>query len=158
MTKLTSLVSDLLNLRVEIFLQDSLTLAMRDLDFIIFDMPNTTSESTYFPYQAILHYKAMLRPNGAIIGIVGNDFFDHDDDQSFKKALLEDCSIIGLVELPDAMFVSKPKTIVVISKEKRDKKNCFMVKLPSFTDVKDFNESLLRIEAWFEKNYRREEK
>lgn len=26
-----------------------------------------------------------------------------------------------------------------------------MVKLPSFTDVKDFNESLLRIEAWFEK-------
>ena len=158
MTKLTSLVSDLLNLRVEIFLQDSLTLAMRDLDFIIFDMPNATSESTYFPYQAILHYKAMLRPNGAIIGIVGNDFFDHDDDQSFKKALLEDCSIIGLVELPDAMFVSKPKTIVVISKEKRDKKNCFMVKLPSFTDVKDFNESLLRIEAWFEKNYRSEEK
>ena len=29
---------------------------------------------------------------------------------------------------------------------------CFMVKLPSFTNVNLFNEALLDIEAWFEKN------
>lgn len=154
MTKLTAMVSNLLSLEVEVFLQDTLNLNQRNLDIIIFDMPNVTVEDgkEYFPYQAILHYKEMLKEDGAIIGIVGNDFFDYDKNQGFKKQLLEDCSIIGLVELPDAMFVAKPKTIVVIQKKKMDKKNCFMIKLPSFTNVKEFNNSLMDIEAWFEKN------
>ena len=94
----------------------------------------------------------MLKDGGAMIGIVGNDFFDYDKNQGFKKELLKDSSIIGLVELPDKMFVSKPKIILVIQKKVLDKKNCFMVKLPSFTDVKEFNSVLMDIEAWFEKN------
>ena len=99
-----------------------------------------------------LFYKDMLKENGSMIGIVGNDFFDYDKNQEFKKQLLVDSSIIGLVELPDKMFVSKPKIILVIQKKVVDKKNCFMVKLPSFTDVKEFNSVLMDIEAWFEKN------
>ncbi|MDE7100325.1 MAG: hypothetical protein K2O05_00550, partial [Anaeroplasmataceae bacterium] len=67
--------------------------------------------------------------------------------------LLKECSIIGLIELPDSLFVSNPKVMVVIQKRViQDRKNCFMVKLPSFTDVKAFNTSLMEIEAWFEKN------
>ncbi len=155
MTKFTSMISNLLSLEVEVFLQDTLNLQMQQLDFIVFDMPNIVQQEkeAYFPYQAMLHYSAMLRDNGSMIGIVGNDFFDHDKDQAFKKELLKECSIIGLVELPDNMFVSKPKIILVIQKKKiEDKQNCFMVKLPSFTDVKEFNNSLCQIEAWFEKN------
>lgn len=154
MTKITGMVSDLLNLEVEVFLQDTLNLKMNNLDFIVFDLPNVVKEDDkeYFPYQAILHYKDMLKENGSMIGIVGNDFFDYDKNQEFKKQLLVDSSIIGLVELPDKMFVSKPKIILVIQKKVVDKKNCFMVKLPSFTDVKEFNSVLMDIEAWFEKN------
>ena len=155
MTKLTSMVSNLLSMPVEVFLQDTLNLNQKDLDFIIFDMPNAlpNAETGYFPYKAILHYSNMLKENGAMIGILGSDFFDYDKDQKFKKELLETCSIIGLVELPDSIFVSKPKIITVIQKKViEDKKNCFMVKLPSFTNVKEFNSSLLEIEAWFEKN------
>lgn len=155
MTKLTSMVSDLLSMDIEIFLQDTRNLNMSNLDFIIFDMPNSVKEEElkYFPYESILHYSKMLKENGSIIGIVGNDFFDYDKNQNFKKELLKDCSIIGLVELPDNLFVSNPKIIVVIQKKIiEDKKNCFMVKLPSFTNVKEFNNSLLDIEAWFEKN------
>lgn len=155
MTKLTSMISDLLSIPVEIFLQDTLTLNKKNLDFIVFDLPNFSydSKENYFPYQAILHYSEMLKENGSMIGMVGNDFFDYDKDQEFKKKLLETCSIIGLVELPDNMFVSKPKIILVIQKRViEDKKNCFMVKLPSFTDVKEFNNSLRDIEVWFEKN------
>lgn len=155
MTKLTSMVSDLLSIDVEIFLQDTRNLNLSNLDFIIFDMPTISKEDKgdYFPYQTLLHYSKMLKENGSIIGIVGNDFFDYDKNQEFKKEILKDCSIIGLVELPDSMFVSKPKIILVIQKKViEDKKNCFMVKLPSFTNVKEFNNSLLDIEAWFEKN------
>ncbi len=154
MTKLTKMVSDLLSLDVEVYLQDTLNLNLTNLDFIVFDLPNVIKEETkeYFPYQAILHYKNMLKDGGTMIGIVGNDFFDYDKNQGFKKELLKDSSIIGLVELPDKMFISKPKIILVIQKKVLDKKNCFMVKLPSFTDVKEFNSVLMDIEAWFEKN------
>lgn len=155
MTKLTTMVSNLLSLEVEVFLQDTLNLKATNLDFIVFDLPNVQKEDNedYFPYQAFLHYSKMLKPEGAMIGIVGNDFFDYDKNQAFKKELLKENSIIGLVELPDSMFVSKPKTILVVQKKvSEDKKNCFMVKLPSFTDVKEFNNSLNEIENWFEKN------
>jgi Type I restriction-modification system methyltransferase subunit len=163
MTKLTKMVSDLLSIDVEIFLQDTRNLHFAELDCIVFDMPNVEKEDKqeYFPYLSILHYSKMLKDNGCMIGIVSNDFFDYDKNQAFKKELLKDCSIVGLVELPDNIFVSKPKIILVIQKRiMEDKKNCFMVKLPSFTDVKEFNQSLMEIEAWFEKNnkYRNEEK
>lgn len=158
MTKLTSLTSNLLSLNVEIYFQDTFQLNLRNMDFIVFDLPNEAkTQENYFPYEAILHYKEMLKDGGAIIGIIGNDFFDYDKDQRFKKKLLEDCSIIGIVELPDAMFTSKPKSILVIEKKVQDKKNCFMVKLPSFSNVKEFNNALLDIEAWFEKNKKRSE-
>jgi site-specific DNA-methyltransferase (adenine-specific) len=159
MTKLTNMVSNLLSMPVEVFLQDTLNLTQKDLDFIVFDMPNAlpNQETGYFPYQAVLHYSNMLKDNGAMIGILGSDFFDYDKNQEFKKELLKTCSIIGLVELPDSIFVSKPKIIVVIQKKViEDKKNCFMVKLPSFTNVKEFNQSLLEIEAWFEKNNKKD--
>lgn len=155
MTKLTTMVSDLISIPIEVYLQDSMNLNMKDLDILVFDMPVVPYEvkKEYFPYEAILHYSTMLKENGSMIAIVGNDFFDYDKNQEFKKKLLKDCSIIGLIELPDSMFVSKPKIILVIQKKViEDKKNCFMVKLPSFTDVKEFNASLMEIEAWFEKN------
>ena len=154
MTKLTKMVSDLLGIPVELYLQDTRNLSLKDMDCILFDMPNVILEEkkSYFPYEAILHYKEMLKPDGAMIAILGSDFFNYVKNQEFKKQLLQDCSIIGLIELPDSMFVAKPKIILVIQKCMLDKKNCFMVKLPSFTDVKEFNKSLMEIEAWFENN------
>lgn len=154
MTKLTKMVSDLLGIPVELYLQDTRNLSLKDMDCILFDMPNVILEEkkSYFPYEAILHYKEMLKPDGAMIAILGSDFFYYDKNQEFKKQLLQDCSIIGLIELPDSMFVAKPKIILVIQKCMLDKKNCFMVKLPSFTNVKEFNKSLMEIEAWFENN------
>jgi len=152
MTKLTKLQSDLLGYNTEIFLQDSMTLYLNDLDMVVFDMPHSSnSDKGYFPYQAILHYSDYLKEGGSMIGILENDFFDYDKNQEFKKELLKKMTIIGIVELPDNFFKSsKPKIILVLRKAVEDKK-CFMVKLPSFNDVKEFNESLIDIEAWFEK-------
>ena len=155
MTKLTSMMSDLLNHQTEIFLQDTLNLNLSGLDAVVFDMPHEEyKDNKYFPYDAILHYKEMLKDDGCIIGMVENDFFNYDTNQEFKKKLLEDMTIIGLTELPDEMFKAvKPKIILVLQKKKlKEGTKCFMVKLPSFTDVDAFNGALLDIEAWFEKN------
>lgn len=155
MTKITSMMSDLLNLDTEVFLQDTMNLNLSNLDAVVFDMPHSDfKDNKYFPYDAILHYKNMLKENGCLIGMVENDFFNYDKNQEFKKSLLEDMTIVGLTELPDEMFKAvKPKIILVLQKKKfKEGTKCFMVKLPSFTNVNLFNEALLDIEAWFEKN------
>lgn len=156
MSKLTAMTADLLSSPVEMFLQDTMTLSLSNMDCVVFDMPHSEynkENNSYFPYEAILHYKDMVKENGCMIGIVENDFFDYDKDKSFKEKLLNDMSIIGLVELPDSMFnQTKAKIIIVLQKKIIEAKNCFMVKLPSFSNVKEFNNSLTEIEAWFEKN------
>lgn len=87
MTKLTKMVSDLLGIPVELYLQDTRNLSLKDMDCILFDMPNVILEEkkSYFPYEAILHYKEMLKPDGAMIAILGSDFFYYDKNQEFKK-------------------------------------------------------------------------
>ena len=155
MTKLTTMTADLLSSPIEVFLQDTFNLSLSNIDSIIFDMPHSEydeEKKEYFPYKAILHYVDMIKEDGCMIGIVENDFFDYDKKKDFKEKLLEQMTIIGLVELPDSMFVSKPKIIIVLQKKVMKDKKCFMVKLPSFTNVKEFNNSLVEIEAWFEKN------
>ena len=155
MTKLTSMMSDLLNCKTEIFLQDTLSLNLSNMDAVVFDMPHAEyKDNKYFPYDAILHYKKMLKDNGCMIGMVENDFFNYDNNQEFKKQLLDDMTIIGLTELPDEMFkAGKPKIILVLQKKKlKEGTKCFMVKLSNFTDVHAFNDALTDIEMWFEKN------
>ncbi len=154
MCNLTKMLADLTNNLVEIYLQDTLELHCNNMDVITFDMPHSEYDNnSYFPYDAILHYVNLLNENGSIIGLVENDFFDYDKDKKFKIELLKNTSIVGILELPDEMFKnSKPKIILILYKKKIDNLKCFMVKLPSFKDVKLFNEALLDIEAWFEKN------
>ncbi len=153
MSKLTKIQSDMIGVNVDIYFQDSMSLFVNNFDVVTFDMPHSEYDGKeYFPYKAILHYSDYLKDNGSMIGIVENDFFDYDKNQEFKKELLKKMRILGIVELPDNMFKSsKPKIILVLKKTSEDKK-CFMVKLPSFTDVNEFNNSLTEIEAWFEKN------
>ena len=153
MTKLIKIQADLISTNVDIYFQNALSLYLKDIDVVTFDMPHSiNTDKGYFPYQAILHFADYVKENGSMIGVVENDFFDYDKNQEFKKELLSKMTIIGIVELPDNMFKNtKPKIILVLRKKIEDKK-CFMVKLPSFEDVKKFNESLIEIEAWFEKN------
>lgn len=153
MAKLTKISADLMDNPVEIFLQDVMTLNLNNMDIIALDMPTCLYEDDkFFPYDVMLHTVDYLNDNGAMICIIQNDFFDYDKNQEFKKALLDKISIVGICELPDDMFKQgKPKSILVLQK-KEIKDKCFMVKLPSFSDVVEFNDSLKSIEAWFLKN------
>ena len=161
MTKLTSMTADLLGHNVEIYLNDTMNLNLYGMDVIVYDMPKSdapTEKKEYFPYQAMLKYVEMLNQDGVLLGMVENDFFNYDKNKAFKEELMKTSSIVGIVELPDSMFSSiKPKIILVVQKRVVKDRKCFMVKLPSFTDVKSFNDSLRQIEAWFNENYKNKE-
>ena len=154
MTKITALTADLLDYPVEVFYQDTMSLSLSGMDSIIFDMPHEEyQDEKYFPYDAILHFASELKEDGSMIAIVENDFFDYDSKQEFKKELFKTMSILGIIELPDSMFnAGRPKLVLVLQKRLLKDAKCFMVKLPNFDDVEDFNNALRDIEAWFEKN------
>ena len=153
MIRIAKVFADLLEINVELHLEDTLNLKISGMDFIVFDMPNIIKDTNnYVPYDWFLHYVDMLADEGYIIGVINNDFFDYDKDKVFRANLIKNASIIGLMELPDTMFVSKPKSIVIIQKKVLDKKDCFMIKLPSLNDVKAFNQELMKIESWLNKH------
>lgn len=152
MTKLTSLTAELLHQDIELFMQETTSLRINNIDVITFDLPNILDKvDEYLPYKWILHYTSLLNDDGLIIAVVPNDFFDHDNKKTFRKELLKTMSILGFIELPDDMFVSKPKCILVLQKVILKDNKCFMVKLPGFNNVKEFNDSLFQIEQWFDK-------
>ena len=153
MIKIAKVFADLLETNVELHLEDTLNLKIYNLDFIVFDMPNVIKDKDdYLPYKWVLHYNELIKDDGYIIGLINNDFFDYDNNKRFKEELLKTSSIVCLIELPDNMFVSKPKSIIVINKKIWDKKKMFMTKLPSLSDVKAFNSELVKLEQWFNEN------
>lgn len=153
MVKICKMCADLIHQEVEIYLQDTFNLTIGGMDDIIFDLPNLFDDSrkTYFPFDTILHYVNLLKDDGFMIAIIPNDFFSHDKDQVFKKELIKSMSIVGMIELPNQMFVANPKSILILQKKKIERKS-MLVKLPSFTDVRQLNTSLMEIETWFENN------
>lgn len=153
MIKIAKVFADLLETNIELHLEDTLNLKIYNLDFIVFDMPNVIKDKDdYLPYKWVLHYNELIKDDGYIIGLINNDFFDYDNNKRFKEELLKTSSIVCLIELPDNMFVSKPKSIIVINKKIWDKKKMFMTKLPSLSDVKAFNSELVKLEQWFNEN------
>lgn len=150
--RLCQSMSNLMNTNVELYLQDTKNIKMKDMDFVVFDTPNIVYEDSYFPYDVVLNHKESLKENGIMIGIVPNDFFEHDKKGLFKEELLTNTSVYGIIELPESFFISQPKSIVIFKKCPKTDAKCLMIKLPSFDDVKLFNSALMEIEAWFEKN------
>lgn len=152
---IASIQGDLLNYDVEMFCQDTLDHPFSGMDIVVADLPDykvPELEDKYFPYLCVLEHMASLKDNGYFIGIVPNDFFEHDDDNFFKANIKKYGSVLGVLELPKNMFKSNPKSIIIFSRVALESKKCLLVELPSFTDVGALNKSLLQIEHWFEIN------
>ncbi len=151
-TQILKSMADLMNTLVEIYFQDTLNIKMKDMDFVVFDNPTSYTINPYFPYYLVLHHMESLKDGGYMIGLLPNDFFMHDNDKVFKKEIGKLGRVYGVLELPESFFKSSPKSIIIFKKEVSEDKNCLMVKLPSFDDVKAFNDVLEQIENWFLNN------
>jgi site-specific DNA-methyltransferase (adenine-specific) len=152
---IASIQGDLLNYDVEMFCQDTLDHPFSGMDIVVADLPDynvAELEDKYFPYLCVLQHMASLKDDGYFIGIVPNDFFEHDEDNFFKANIKKYGSVLGVLELPKNMFKSNPKSIIIFSRESLPSKKCLLVELPSFSDAGALNKALLQIENWFEIN------
>ena len=150
--------SELLQNELNIYFEDTFNFNKSNMDYVVSDIDfyDLDVDNTYFPYKLVNHYINLLNDGGYMILCIPNDFFDFDKDHKFKEELSKIGTIIGLIELPDeAIKSSLGKSILIIKKEVLDDKKCLMVKLPSFSDLEAFNLKLYQIEAWFEKNIKK---
>ena len=150
---IASIQGDLLNYEIEIFCQDTLNNSFSDIDIVVADIVGYNvkafEKEYYFPYLCVLQHMASLKEDGYFIGIVPNDFFEHDEDGFFKENIINHGSVLGVLELPVNMFKANPKSIVIFTKKPLESKKCLLVELPSFSDPASLNNALIKIEDWF---------
>lgn len=150
---IASIQGDLLNYEIEIFCQDTLNNPFKDIDIVVTDIPSyqvkAFEKEYYFPYLCVLQHMASLKDDGYFIGIVPNDFFEHDEDGFFKENIVNYGSVLGVLELPINMFKANPKSIVIFTRKPLESKKCLLVELASFSDPAALNKVLMQIEDWF---------
>ena len=150
---IASIQGDLLNYDIEIFCQDTLNNPFSDMDIVIADINGydvkAFEKEYYFPYLCVLQHMASLKEDGYFIGILPNDFFEHDEEGFFKENIVNYGSVLGVLELPVNMFKANPKSIVIFSRQPLESKKCLLVELPSFSDPNSLNKALIQIEDWF---------
>ena len=150
---IASIQGDLLNYEIEIFCQDTLDHPFKDMDIVVADIPayqtKAFEKEYYFPYLCVLQHMASLKEDGFFIGIVPNDFFEHDEEGFFKENIVNYGSVLGVLELPNNMFKANSKSIVIFTRKPLESKKCLIVELPSFSDPALLNKALIQIEDWF---------
>ena len=149
MLEIAQVFSRLQNIDLNLYLQDSLDINIKDCDYVIGDFPAYKTENdTYFDMDCILHHRNSLKDDGYMLCIISNDFFYRDKENIFKKELLNNMSIVVLIELPKNIFKENAKSILILQKNTK-KHNCLLVELPDFNNADKFSQTLKTIEMWF---------
>ena len=58
-----------------------------------------------------------------------------------------------MIKLSESLFKNSPKSILIIrkkGKEVREVKDFLLVDLPSFSDLEEFNNTINKIDSWFQ--------
>jgi len=154
--KLAESMFDMLEYEEGLYFQDTFTFKNMISDAIVTDFPASALEDgKYFPYEVIKFHHANLQPGGYFIAIIPNDFFEIAGSDDFKTVIASLYQVIGLIKLPDSMFKTLGKSILILQKlgdAVKKIKKVLLADIPSFQDPKAVNEAIIRMDAWFTEN------
>lgn len=147
---------DALDIKHVTYSQDSFLYKDQMFDLIISDLPlyKKDSKTPYVPYYAILHHIKFLQNNQYMMVLIENDFFEYSQSETFKKEINKEAHLFGLIKLPDSIFKTHPKSILILQKKSHHEEilDRFLVAdLPSFSDKDAFENAIDKINDWFEK-------
>ena len=144
-------LGDLMDVENEVFCQDTLTYYDEGFDLIVSDMPLITDEKNYLPFQMINHHMSSITEGGYFISVIDNDFFNKKGSEIFRQEIEKKGYIFGLIKLSETLFKANPKSILILRKNGKDVKKLkdfLLVDLPSFNEVKSFNNVINQIDLW----------
>lgn len=151
---------DALDIQHTTYSQDSFLFKDQMFDLIISDLPiyKKDSKAPYLPYYAILHHIKLLQNHQFMMILIENDFFDYTQSETFKKELSREAHMFGLIKLPNSIFKTHPKSILILQKKAKNDEQLerFLVAdLPSFSDKEAFEDAIDKINDWFEKGQKK---
>lgn len=141
------------------------------MDLIIGDLPtyylendemdiidsNLGEDVKYSQYHFIEQNTKYLKPDGYLMYVIDNDFFDKIGNEEIKDLILRKLQIRAIIALPEDMFKSKEhvKSIFIMQKRSENmKKNSevLVLNLPSITETERFKDAIDKIEDWYKRN------
>lgn len=143
-------LGDLLDYENEMFLQDTMSYYDEGFDLVVADLPFNEGDE-YIPFQIINHHFDSVKDGGFFFAVIENDFFLQKGSDIFRKEIQKRGYIFGLITLPETMFKSNPKSIMILRKkgeEVKPLKDFMLVELPSFSDAEAFNNTVKQIDLW----------
>lgn len=147
---------DLLEMDEEAYCQESLSFVGAQADALLFDFAREPEgTASYFPYRAILHHHQNIVEGGYCFAIIFDEFFDRADSPEFRTMLAEKWQVVGLLQLPAALFRKIGKSILILQKKgpsvpRIDK--ALAVRLPDFQDEASFRTAITHIDQWIKDN------
>lgn len=136
---------------IELFYQNTLSLHLKNVDFIVSDIPDYDLEGqdiTYFPYLVLLHHQASLREDGYFIALVKDDFFTHEQSECARKEIAKTLTVQGVIALPDDLFKFSQRMLVIFQKNTDPIHDFLLAKLPRLDDVYAMKRLLEEIKQW----------
>lgn len=157
--ELASIMFDMMDYGEEVFFQDTLTFYNVFADVILADFSyDEVIENRFFPYEVIMHHHSNLSKDGLFFAVIFNDFFENELSPSFREEMLSYYDILGLVKLPDSMFKSIGKSILILQNKQdyqENEKQFLLADIPSFEDEEAFKKSINKMNQWFDNHHKK---
>ncbi len=131
-------LSNLLEYKIEIFNQDTLSTHFSNMDLIISDITDDKDH--------VLYHLNSLKENGYMVLLMKNSLLS---DQEFKTELFKEGSLLGVITLDKELFKGELRSIVLIKKDINNK-NCLLLEIPSF-ESSTYIKEIIKLQDWLER-------
>lgn len=145
-------LGDLLEYETNIYFQDTRTFFHTGFDVMVTDMP-ITEEQPYPPFQYLNHHIDSVAAGGFVFAVIENNFFEQQGSTIFREEIAKKAHIIGLVKLPDELFTTHPKSILILRRYNEPIQpldGFLLVDMPSFRDEEGMGRILYQIDQWID--------
>jgi site-specific DNA-methyltransferase (adenine-specific) len=151
--RISRILMAMLDYNDDIYCQDTFSFRHIAADILVTDFPfPETEEDNDFPYRVLSHHYDNLASNAMLLLVVPDGFFAQEYQERFKKELLSSYQAIGLIRLPQELFLRKQKSVLILKKGdiERSEGNPFLIaEIPSFIDQDALRPVLHQINQWF---------
>jgi site-specific DNA-methyltransferase (adenine-specific) len=143
--------ADLQEYSVDYLLEDSIESGITGFDLVVGDIPLYIYNDEYFPHVLVNKSLDMMNDDGYALFVIPNDFFEIEG--KYKAEIQEKATMLGLIKLPDDMFVDikLAKSILIMKKKDDIHQDFLLVDLPSLSNQVEFRDSIKKIDNWFNK-------
>ncbi len=140
LSKVCNSLGNLLDYKVDVYNQDTLTTYFTNMDLILSDLSEQQED-------IILYHLNSLKDNAYMVLLVDSNILSNKE---FSASLFKEASLLSFINFDKELFKGNSKSIMIIKKEV-DNKNCLLMEIPSFEKKMEFSKKIFELQDWLER-------